>query len=59
MGKEELFKKVVEIRRLRDRVMTLVVVLEEDVMRLICGYTPQSVGSLEEKQTLHDEQKCE
>ena len=36
MVKEELCEKVVEVRRVRDRVMTLVV-FEEDVQRLICG----------------------
>ena len=35
-----------------DRVMTLVVVFEEDVLRLICGYAPQNGRSLEEKQSL-------
>ena len=39
---EELCEKVVEVRRVSDRVMTLVVVFEEDVLRLICGYAPQS-----------------
>ena len=48
MVKDELCKKVVEVRRLTDRVMTLVVVFEEDVLRLICGYAPQSGRSLEE-----------
>ena len=40
MVKEELCEKVVEVRRVSDRVMT-VVVFEEDVLRLICGYSPQ------------------
>ena len=31
--------------------MTVVVVFEEDVMRLICGYDPQSETCLEEKQS--------
>ena len=29
-----------EVRRVSDRVMTIVVVLEEDVLRLICRYAP-------------------
>ena len=33
--------KVVEVRRIRDRVMT-VVVLEENVLSSICGYATQS-----------------
>ena len=48
MVKEELCKKVVEVRRVSDRVMTLV--FEEDVLRLICGHAPQSGRSFEEKQ---------
>ena len=40
-----------------DRVMT-VVVSEEDVLRLICGYALQSGGLLEENQTFYDEPKC-
>ena len=50
--KKELCDKVVEVGRVSDRVMTVVVVFEEDVLRLICGYTPQSGRSLEEKQSL-------
>ena len=37
----------------------VVVVHEEDVLRLICGYAPQSGRSLEEKQCFHDELNCE
>ena len=39
--KEELCEKLVEVRRVSDRVMS-VIVFEEDVLRLICGYVPQS-----------------
>ena len=31
----------------------------EDVLRLICGYAQKSGRSLEEKQSFHDELKCE
>ena len=58
MVKEELCEKVVDVRRVSDRVMTLLVVFEVDVLRLINGYAPQSGISLEEKQ-LHDELKYE
>ena len=51
--KEELCEKVVEVRRVSDGVMTLVV-FEEDVLRLICGYDPQSGRILEEKQYFCD-----
>ena len=37
-----------EVRRVSDKVMTLVVVFEENVLWLICGYAPQSGRSLEE-----------
>ena len=46
--KEELYGKVVEVRGLSDRVMTVVVVFERDVVRLNCGYPLQSGGSLED-----------
>ena len=58
MEKEELLEMVVEVRRVSDGVMT-VVVFEEDVLRLICGYAPQSGRSLEEKQSFYDGLKCE
>ena len=41
MVKEELCENMVGVRRVSDSVMTFVV-FEEDVMRLICGYAPQS-----------------
>ena len=53
MVKEELCEKVVEVRRLSDGVMTLIVVFEEDVLRLIRGYAPQNGRSLEEKQSFY------
>ena len=49
---------MVEVRRVSDRMMTVVVVFEEDVLRLICGYAPQSGRSLEEKQSFYYELKC-
>ena len=44
--KEELYEMMVEVRRVSDGVTSLVV-FEEDVLRLICGYFPQSGRSLE------------
>ena len=58
MVKEELCEKVVEVRRVSDRVMTLVV-FEEDVLRLICWYALQSGRSWKEKQSFYDKLKCE
>ena len=49
---------MVDVRRVSDRVMT-VVVFEENVLKLICAYAPQSRRSLEEKQSFDDELKCE
>ena len=47
--KEELCEKAAEVRRVSDGVESVVVVVDEDVLRLICGYAPQSGRSLEEK----------
>ena len=41
MVKEELCEKVGEVRMVSHGVMTVVVVLEEYVLRLICGNAPQ------------------
>ena len=54
MVKEELCEKVLEVRRVSDRMMTVVVVFEDDVLRLLCVYAPQSIR-LEEKQSFYDE----
>ena len=58
MVKEELCEKVVEVRTVCDRLVTLVV-FEEDMLRLICGYAPQSGKSMEEKPSFNNELKCE
>ena len=52
MVMEELCEMVVKLKKVSDRVMTDVVVFEGDVLRLICGYAPQSGRSFEEKQCL-------
>ena len=57
--KEELCEKMLEVRRASDRVMTIVVVFEEDLLRLICGYPQKSGINFEEKQSFYDELKCE
>ena len=38
----EVCEMVVEVRRVSDRVMPMVLVLKEDVVSQICGYTTQS-----------------
>ena len=44
---EELCEKVQEIRRVGDGLIIIVAVYEEDVLRLISEYAPQSGKSLE------------
>ena len=39
--------------------MIIVMFFEEDVLRLICGYDPQSGRSFEEKQSFYDGLKYE
>ena len=46
---------MVEVRWVSGRVMTAVVVFEEVVLRLICGYVLQGGRTLERKQSLYDE----
>ena len=50
MVKEELCEKLLEVRSVMS-----VVVFEEDVLRLICGHTPQSGRIFWEKQCVYDE----
>ena len=59
MVKDELCEKVVEVRRVSDRLMSVFVVFEEDVLRLICGYAPQSGSGFEENHSFYDELKGE
>ena len=50
---------MVEVGRVSDRVITVVVVFEEDVLRSICGHALQGGRSMKEKQTSYDELKGE
>ena len=59
MVKEEMCEEVLEVRSVSERVTTVVVYLEEDVLMLIYGLAPQSGRSLEEKQSFHGELICE
>ena len=54
MVKEELCEKVLKVRRVSDRVMAVVLVFKEDVLRIICGYALQSGKSFGEKLTFYD-----
>ena len=55
MGREKLCEKVLEVRMVNDRAKTVIVVIEEDGLRLNCGHAPQSGRSLKEKQSFYDE----
>ena len=46
--KEELCDKVVEVRRVDDRVISLAIVFEGEVVRVVCACAPQSGKSFEE-----------
>ena len=59
MVKEVLCENVMAVRRVSDEVMNVVVVLEEDLLRLICVYALQCGGSFEEKLSFHDDLQCE
>ena len=48
--KEELCEKVVFVGRRSDRVMAIVLIFQEEVVRVICGYCPQSGRSSDEKE---------
>ena len=57
-GEKRAVLKVVEIRRVCDKVMAVVLVFEADVLMLNCGYAPQN-GRRFKKQSLYDELKDE
>ena len=40
--KEELCAKVMTVRRVCNRMMAVLLDFENDLLRLICGYAPQS-----------------
>ena len=55
MVKEELCKKLVDVRRKSDRVMIVVLAFGEQVIRVIPAYGPQAKRPLEEKHRFYDE----
>ena len=55
LEKEELCEKVVKVRRRSDRVMMVVMVLEEEMLRIICVYGPQSGRTAAEKEHFYDD----
>ena len=49
MVKEDLCDGAVEVQRISDKVMLMVLVFGEEIMRVICTYGPQSGKTMEEK----------
>ena len=57
--KEELCEKVVEVQRKSDRVMTVMMALEEEVVRIICVYDLESGRTGAEKKHFYDDLRSE
>ena len=57
--KEELCEKAVEVQRKSDRVMTVVMALEEEVVKIICVYGLQSRRMGAEKERFYDDLRSE
>ena len=55
MVKKELCENVVKVRRRCDRVMAIGLVFEEEVVRVICAYAPQSEKPDNEKKRFYEE----
>ena len=53
--KEELYDKVVEIRRVKDRVMSLAIVYGQEMVRVVWTYAPKSGKSMEEKEFFYED----
>ena len=53
--KEGLYAKVVEVRRVNDRVMSLALVLVVEVARVVWAYAPQGGKSMDEKEDIYKE----
>ena len=51
MVKEELCEEVVEVRRVSNRVMAVLLAFDEDVLMLISEYAPQFERTLVENQS--------
>ena len=57
--KKELCNQVLEVRRKSDKVMAMVLVFEEKVIRVICAYAPQVERSECEKDHFHNDMASE
>ena len=53
--REQPCEKVVEVRRKSDRMMAMVLVIEEKVIRVICAHAPQLGRSQCEKDQLYND----
>ena len=54
---EELCDKVDEVRRVSDRVMSLVIVYHEEVVKVECAYAAQGGKPMEEEQFFKDQSR--
>lgn len=57
--KEELCESVLEVRRKSDRVMAMGFVFKQEIVRVICGYAPQTGRPALEKERFYDEMAYE
>ena len=53
--KEGLYDKVVDVRRVNDRVMSLALVLVVEVVRVAWAYAPQGGKSMDKKENVYKE----
>ena len=59
-NEKRLWKKVLEVRRKSDRVMAIVLIFEEAVIRVMCAYAPHQVGRSEsEKDQFYNDMASE
>ena len=52
---KEVYDKVVEVRRVNDRVKSLAIVCEEEVVKIVCAHVPQSGKLVEEKEFFNED----
>ena len=53
--REDLCMNVVEINRISDRVMVVVIIFGKKVVRIVCAYSPQCGRSMSEKEKFYEE----
>ena len=52
--REDLCMNVVEINRISDRVMVVVIIFGKKVVRIVCAYAPQGGRSMSEKEKFYE-----